>query len=1229
MDDNNPYGDLSASGDAAPTGIPMDSNVVSGEQNVSPDLSNPFDFIENAQQIAGNRNNSTLTRVLATPPAVVERRLSSVVDAFDPSKHSYDFRYNGGESPTIDTSDISAAQSVLGAMATGAMPAAAEGSLGVLGGRMTDKPYDIKWDSDNNIGTFTSKNGNNYYLKWIDHPESKTAYASFFDKNYETALNNAEPGAAQKVLTTVLDGIKQKVAYSSGDINKLVFYADSSEPSRVRLYRAMANRLKNGEGSIDERKIGNDVRFTVPVSPRVQFADGGAAVKNDGGIDDWITPSDNPTPTPSSGVDATAKTDSGPDDWINPDTQPPSVLADVGKSIPAGLARGAADVLGTPGSVMGALDWAAGQTIGRAENLVKEGKIESKSPSEMQKRIDAEPLDIQALTPQLTLLNMASKYLNPSNMQSKIENVTGPLYESKTAPGKLVGAISEVLPATLFGPEGLGAKFAQAVGQGTASEVASDILPQDSWAQPYARLLGGVGGGLAAGKISSAVSNARLAMSDVAAEREAALSHLRNSQNPEALRDAALNYDPAAAEIVPGSKPTSDQAFGDIGLSNTARAVNTKDPVLFTQNEFGTGSSQQNKARSDYLNSIQDTGNPMDAVKEFQNQLNNLDSMHAQQELLARNVAEGEIGRIPRSGSPDDVGEANRQVLADNRANIKIQERRIANNIDPDGTITVNATPIIDKFNKIYSNLPPAAEANLSEPEKTLADLVSNTNNVEPIRNILSLRSELAKSMREERYANGVSPAYARMTGTMSGVQDVINNVIARRGSAASKAAGVPPVGVAAQPVPNAFVQPNITQDTVKNIRKLSKLVAQRAQTFDQGTVGDILRSGTTADSYRMPTSSVPGNIFQSGPNGAKAAQDFRAAVNMSPNLKNANQVADNHLNQAAALSFRREVLGDSDLVDLKKAASWNNKYQDALREVPASSQLNNATSASQAVSDIMAGRRQALENYQKGIVGKFMGYTDPDEVTDAVGRIIKNNDVASANKIMSKASNNPNAVEGIRKSAADFIVKNMTSINESGVSGVKDLNTDSFRRMVKDKRAALDAIMSREQMDKILKMDEDLTRGARSYNAVRVKASPNTAADYIRYLKNEHGGEKVSLLRAITEGAIGGAEIIPALMPKAIEESSRGPGALVGAAIAYLSSKLKNTLKDSGYKRVADIVRDSVADPLTLQAIMKRVPKGKLTPGKIGTGHEISLATRLATLNQLNAMDKHKRKGE
>ncbi len=101
------------------------------------------------------------------------------------------------------------------------------------------------------------------------------------------------------------------------------------------------------------------------------------------------------------------------------------------------------------------------------------------------------------------------------NIKKKVENVTGPLYEPKSAMGKYAQSATEAIPASLIGPGGLAAKASIGVGSGLGAEYLGSKYEGTAF-EPWARVIGGIAGGgltMAGGKGVELARNAKAATS--------------------------------------------------------------------------------------------------------------------------------------------------------------------------------------------------------------------------------------------------------------------------------------------------------------------------------------------------------------------------------------------------------------------------------------------------------------------------------------------------------------------------------------------------------------------------------------------------------------------------------------------------------------------------------------------------------------------------------------------
>lgn len=155
----------------------------------------------------------------------------------------------------------------------------------------------------------------------------------------------------------------------------------------------------------------------------------------------------------------------------------PSTVADVAKSGGAGLVKGAAGLAGLPSDASG--------LIGQGINWV--GK----------------QLGFKDVSPQMAASNRG---YGAQDVQSGIEQLTGPLYKPQTTAGEYAQTVGEFAPAALAGPGGIVRRaVTQAVVPGLVSEAAGQAT-KGSELEPWARLGGALAGPLALNAAARAVT---------------------------------------------------------------------------------------------------------------------------------------------------------------------------------------------------------------------------------------------------------------------------------------------------------------------------------------------------------------------------------------------------------------------------------------------------------------------------------------------------------------------------------------------------------------------------------------------------------------------------------------------------------------------------------------------------------------------------------------------------
>jgi hypothetical protein len=224
---------------------------------------------------------------------------------------------------------------------------------------------------------------------------------------------------------------------------------------------------------------------------------------------------------------------------------PPGYTEDIAKSIPSGLAKGAAGLVGLPGDVQSAisagLDW-----------LEKTARQEG--DDDFAKRVAERKAKIG---------NVPSLLPGSAAVKGAVEQVTGPLYEPQTTPGKFTGKVAEFVPGAMSAPGSLGRKLVNfAVAPGVADEAAGQ-LTKGTKAEPWARPIAAVAAGGIASVLNRPATAERALRGAMSADvTPQAITHAEQLMNDAAQRGVRLTWAEALEQVAPGS-----------GLTNTQRIV--------------------------------------------------------------------------------------------------------------------------------------------------------------------------------------------------------------------------------------------------------------------------------------------------------------------------------------------------------------------------------------------------------------------------------------------------------------------------------------------------------------------------------------------------------------------------------------------------------------------------------------------------------------------------------
>lgn len=335
---------------------------------------------------------------------------------------------------------------------------------------------------------------------------------------------------------------------------------------------------------------------------------------------------------------------------------------------------------------------------------------------------------------------------------------------------------------------------------------------------------------------------------------------------------------------------------------------------------------------------------------------------------------------------------------------------------------------------------------------------------------------------------------------------------------------------------------------------------------------------------------SVPEVFFHSGPSGHDGVTQLRGLIG--------DERANAVLGDYAANRLRQAATQPDGTIDPGKLAAWRKSHADALRAFPElDARFSNAGRASEAIGAAAAERKQALDTFQAGAIGKILKVEEPADVTRTVGAIFGQKDsVAAMRRVAEEANRSPEAREGLRKAIADHIAETFIGNREAATTGTNAIKGDAFQTFVRKNRAALEQVFDEKEVGRMQAIADDIARANRSIDAVKLPGQSNTAQDVLKQLK-KGPEDKGSLLKAVLTGAVGG----------------KVTGGLSGAAVGAVGGagkQLVGALRDAGMTKVSDLVRDAMLDP-DLAATLLR--KSSASPH---VGPHVTLANQLKRLS-------------
>lgn len=396
---------------------------------------------------------------------------------------------------------------------------------------------------------------------------------------------------------------------------------------------------------------------------------------------------------------------------------------------------------------------------------------------------------------------IAAKAVNPGWDTSKVIAATPGERIARAVGGGVVGGIAPMGEAMTVGrmiANGL-IGGAAGTGSGVAQEVAPDAL------KPAAGIVGGLlaGGGVAgaeagvraAGRVASDTAAPFVAaVSPEAARAQAGATLVNRATDPAAVQ-AGVN--PGAGELVPGSKPTTFQQTGDMGLGALEREQATKNPVPFMQR-----AAEQNEAQRGALQDIQSGADPnalASGIKANFDQLDadtqgHLDALLAEQNANVQRIAEGGQSNLVAAqegatkaataigglNPPEVSGESLRAAINEAVDAEKVRMKGLYDAVDPNADLVGNAQHLRQAATDIPAAMSQAARPMEGE-ESAIFQAARDLPPLSSLQDIEAIRSRVSAEMRRQQQPTGDAQSLRRLTMLRQAIQENLSTTIAQK----------------------------------------------------------------------------------------------------------------------------------------------------------------------------------------------------------------------------------------------------------------------------------------------------------------------------------------------------------------------------------------------------------------------------------------------------------------
>ena len=408
-------------------------------------------------------------------------------------------------------------------------------------------------------------------------------------------------------------------------------------------------------------------------------------------------------------------------------------------------------------------------------------------------------------------------------------------------------------------------------------------------------------------------------------------------------------------------------------------------------------------------------------------------------------------------------------------------------------------------------------------------------------------------------------------------------NVILQR-NAEQNAFGSPGVPLAAaqaeMPIPGrSGLTPNFPPEAAAQLEAANAQYRQHKETYRQGPVGDILKSGRGGQQFSMAGTEVAANLVK--------PETLRAYLAAAPNAEQAAEAASNamiwHLHQ-------NKVIGSDGIVNPTKLAAWRETMRHSLDQLPEfANKIKTVQEAQEMLDRLGIDRSQQIQTNQ---IGKLRVLIN-EEPSVAIPRILNGQDrVKLMGEVARAVESDPEAKAGLQRAVVDYMIDKYTSAPKTsmenaaspGTSGPQNFHQSRIRDFMDENKPWL---------IKVFDGGQGMTHIENVMNHLQRQQTVGLATK---------GSQTVERGLATKVGSHGMAQTVMALMGEKLMESlaagtgTHGVGAYAMEAAGLAAPLLIHAMRQRGITTMNALRAEAALNPEFAKLVMQRTQGDKIS---------------------------------